>query len=315
MSVLSLLTGKKTISTLYAALVSNQLQWLNLMPTLRRDDFLRSVARLQAAGWLRAVGPDVEITVTGARQQVASAHHHPLPSHYDFRLNVTEFADRLFLAVQVVSEASFDNNTYVPVSSEWSVQRAIKRWYRQYGHDYQAVVTELTDAFAAMAPAQADFLAARLVGHDFAGSAELTSDEWGWQLLDAVGTLIHVLHRQPDHFPLLTALWGGPINPLPALGQKSLELVNQGLDIPTVARRLRRKDSTINEHIQAAAIWGLPVNTHVLLPEALAQQLVSAWAGGAHDYRQLQALVPDASFLQVRLAQVACVRREQGHGD
>ncbi len=315
LSVLGLLTGKKTISTLYAALQTEQLQWLALMPQLRRDDFLTSVAQMRRHGWLELVDKDVRLTAAGTRQRELVSTTHPLPRHYDFRLNPSGLSTRLFLAVQVISEATFANNTYVPVVADWSVQHWVKSWYRHHGRDHQAVVQDLITAFNFLPSDTADFLAARLVGHGYAGSVDLVADEWGWQLLDAMGSLAHVIGDHESAMTALFQLWGGPVNPLPALGQKSLELVNQGMSVAEIAQRLRRKESTVNEHIQAAAIWGMPVNLRVLLPTGMHGALVAAWDAGLRDYRDIQARVPDASFLQVRLVQVECIRKEQAHGD
>jgi hypothetical protein len=59
----------------------------------------------------------------------------------------------------------------------------------------------------------------------------------------------------------------------------------------------------------------MPVNLRVLLPTGMHGALVAAWDAGLRDYRDIQARVPDASFLQVRLVQVECIRKEQAHGD
>ena len=51
-AVFGLLAGKKTISNLYAALTHQQLQWLQLYPSLSKELFLQAVAQLKMHGQL-----------------------------------------------------------------------------------------------------------------------------------------------------------------------------------------------------------------------------------------------------------------------
>ncbi|MFD1392078.1 hypothetical protein ACFQ3L_00545 [Lacticaseibacillus jixianensis] len=297
-AVYMLLNGKKTLSVLFAALQHGQLQWLQLYPTLAREDFQAAVAQLIQAGALRQA--DKGLVLADPAAQARAAVKVPLPVHYQPWMGLAGFEQRFLLAVQAVSEASYHEARYRPAVRDWGVQQAIRRWYRQAARaDFPG---ELTAAFAALPAPAADRLASRLIGHDFVGSAQPLDLAGQLQKLDDLAQLVTLIAAHPE-WPALTSLWGGRVQLLSPSNYRACQLIEQGQTRAQVASQLRLKASTVNEHLLAATIFGWQPPVAALYSPAL----LAAFAGvngQEQDYQKLLAALPGAEFFHVRLFQI-----------
>ena len=127
-AVFGLLTGKQTISILYAALIHQQLQWLHLYPSLSKEAFSAAITTLKVQRMLRETETGLILTEKGQHLKQAAVTQLPFPTHYQPWMNLPVFAPRFFLGVQVLSEASYANRAYQPISVNWATQQVVKQW-------------------------------------------------------------------------------------------------------------------------------------------------------------------------------------------
>ncbi|WP_125703286.1 hypothetical protein [Lacticaseibacillus daqingensis] len=298
-AVYLLLTGKKTLSTLYSALQHNQLQWLQLLPDLGRDEYQAAVARLVAQ---RAVARQASgIVLTDPARQAEARQRVPLPQAFRAEWGASAFDQRLSLAVQVLSEAQFKNRRYQPVTNDWHTQQRVRQWTRHV--NAKAVVAELTAAFAALPTAQADRLARRFVAHGFVGDARADGLAAHLADLDAVSALIAQLVAHPE-WAQLNALWGGPVALFSPSSYQAVALADQGVARAAIAAQLRLKPSTVNEHLLAATIMGWQPPIAQLIPAPVRAALAGQSDPHEQDYQKLLAAVPTSDFFAVRLFQI-----------
>lgn len=308
-SLYLLLNGKKTLSILYAAMQHDQLQWLQLYPTLSRDDYQAAIAKLHAQHALKST-PVGDLLADPAAQR-AAALRVPLPHHYQPALGVHDFWLLFQLAVQVLSEASYHERRYRPVSQDWAQQRRIRQWWGQ--QDAAAAVSALHACFEKLPATVGDDLAQQLVGHDFVGGAEPATLAEALARIDAVAALIEQIAAQGSASPWYQ-LWGGP-RPLGTPSQyDAVRLAQQGLDRPAIAARLRLRPSTVNEHLLIAAIQGADLPLAQLYPQAL-RQAFSQLAQPQADYHDLLDAVAGSDFFQVRLFQILAFQGRWPRGD
>lgn len=305
-SVWSLLRGKTTASVLFAALEYDILQWRKLLPNCTRSDFMTVIDGFIKRGFMTGDASNVALTSAGISAQSAATARNPLPQQYQYASNAPVFGDRLFLGVQVVSEALAGNNRYVPVTSDWQVQRWVRAWYAQVHADLPAVATELTTAFGQLPDATADQLAAQLVGHDYNGQDVQFS---ALQNLAAISALAAIIAPQPDTYPLLTALWGGPRALVSANTLACVAQVERHVALADIARMMRRKLSTVNEYVQVYAILVRPLTPALFLTADQIATLQRAWAQGQRSYKELLAAVPESDFVPVRIFQIWQLRK------
>ncbi|WP_225047292.1 hypothetical protein [Lacticaseibacillus kribbianus] len=299
-AVYFLLTGKKTISILFAALQHHQLQWLQLYPTLRRGDFQAAVARLTQAKTL--VETEDGLVLAQPEAAAAAAAVLPRPAHYRADWDLDGFARRLVLAVQAVSEARFENRRYRPAVDDWATQQAVRRWYQTTATPVDALPGELTAAFAALPEATADRLANRLIGHHFVGGAAAVGLAGELRRQDDLGRLVAAIAAHPE-WAALGGLWGGPRSLISTSNRAACELAEAGVPRAAIQARLRLKESTVNEHLLGAAIlgWQPPAG---LFSKALTAAFDAVADPHEPDYRALLAAVPQADFFHVRLYQI-----------
>ncbi|KRK73388.1 hypothetical protein [Lacticaseibacillus nasuensis] len=292
-SVYNLLVGKKTLSTLYAALLHDQLQWVGLLPDLARSEFDDVIAAATRQGDL--VTHQTGLTATRASTVT-------LPASYQPWMDIDGFAGRFYLAVQSLSEASFSNRQYRPVTPDWATQAWVRQWYRQLAQPQ--AIAELTALFAALPAPAANRLALGLVGHDYVGSGLSLTPAARLADIEAFSALLARLDAEPQRYPSWAQLWGGRHAILSATNAQALALAAQGANRVQIQAALRRKMSTVNEHLLVGAIFGAEFPLDAFYPPAQKRQFDAQALGDPEDYQQLLAAVPGSDFFQVRLFQI-----------
>ncbi|KMO47853.1 hypothetical protein PY97_09465 [Lacticaseibacillus rhamnosus] len=299
-AVFGLLAGKKTISNLYAALTHQQLQWLQLYPSLSKELFLQAVAQLKMHGQLTTTETGLVLTAKGQQFQRQAAKRVPLPTYYQPWMHLAKFAPRFFLAIQVLSEASYHSQAYRPISTDWANQQAVKRWYRQL--NIESAIADLIALFERLPPQLADILAANLIGHDYAGQAQPPTLSAHFSRINALAALVNEIAAIKDEGNPWYKLWGGPQDLVTRPARYSLQQVQAGVGLKAIASKSHRKLSTVKEHLLLAAIMGESLPVEQLIPQPIHQALdqIDQW----QDQQVLLDTVPASDFFQVRLFQI-----------
>lgn len=296
-SLFGLLSGKKTLSILYAALLHDQLQWLGLLPGLARAEFDAVVSHALATGLLQTTTAGA-VRVAPAATVTAAAARVPLPTAYQPQLGVSEFAPRFYLAVQVLSEASFGDNHYRPVTDDWPTQQWVRGWYRQVTP--ATAITALTAQFDQLPEAAADRLAGRLVGHDYVGRGVAATLAEQLQETQALALLVQQFAAMPPT-DSWRRLWGGPRALLSPSNEQALALAQQGATRQAIGRQLRLKPSTVNEHLLTGAIFGATLPLAQLYSVESITALTALTDPQYTNYHALLTAFPNLDFFQMRL--------------
>ncbi|MFD1428851.1 helix-turn-helix domain-containing protein [Lacticaseibacillus mingshuiensis] len=294
-----LLTGKRTVSVLYAGLRAHILQWLLLYPTLARADYQAAIAQLIRAGAL--VKTDSGLIVTDKNAQVRAAQVIQLPAAYRPWMGMTAFDQRLTLAVQAVSENGAGVRHYRPAVSDWGVQQQVRRWYQ--GTQPRVFADELQGLFEALPQDAGDVLAAGFIGHAFVGSAQA---DLATQMrrTQALAQLVTRLDEDPQRWPQTAALWGGRQPIFPRTQTQIVDLLDQGFSREAIGQRLGVRPSTVNEHLLTAAIMGQALPLEGLYPAAIKHAFDQVPDPTETNYQTLLSQVPASDFFQVRLFQI-----------
>lgn len=295
-----ILTGRKTASIMFAGLEHSQLQYFGLLPDLTKPEYLAAVRRLQQDRLLNQAEQKVWRSAAGRARCADMAALQNALKAYAPSFGVTQFDPRFFLAVQVVSEASYQQRRYAPISADWQVQQYVRRWYRTVFSALNGAISELHALFSQLDPQVADYLAALMVGHDYVGSG-VSQDSYLYREL-ALSALLRVLEERPAS--AWTQLWGGRVDLIPAAAAQTCAEFVQGATVAQLVKKKNRRLSTITEHLQIAAILGTPLPLDRFLSAEQQATLEAAWAQGQRSYQDLLAALPGAEFLQVRMFQI-----------
>ncbi|WP_390404517.1 helix-turn-helix domain-containing protein [Lacticaseibacillus jixiensis] len=301
-SVYMLLTGKKTQSVLFAALQHDQLKWLQLYPTLSRSDYQAAIKRLEQAQVLKRDGNNLSLRNLDAQQ--AAAKRLALPAHYAPWMDLAPFWLKLQLAIQSLSEYTYHNRFYRPVTPDWPSQQAVRQWW--VAIKPAAAIQELTALFAALPQAQSDLLSQQLIGHDYVGAGGDDSLAGHMQRLDALAQLVVALDA--NRLGSWARLWGGR-KPLGTQSQyQALALAQAGMPRPQIAQRLRLKPSTVNEHLLGAALFGAKLPLDTLYSPAMMAAFGALPKQRFNDFHELLAQVPGSDFFLVRLYEILVIQ-------
>lgn len=313
----NILHNKRTVTTLFWGMRYQILPWLGSMRQLERADFDAQLSQLVAAGLANISQNQVLLSSAGYQAQLQFWQHHQRPQFLKFYLlgDIDKMEKRVLLAGQVLSEYSFQNKKYAPLSFDGDELRAVKLWFHQQNKSNLVFQfkQELTTFLSTLGEQQANFLVMQLVGHEVAGwSTEQAAEQLELPVIDATMvrrdlwaglTGFFVDKTGPMHdliAPLIQA------TPLSHSTQITYELFNRGYSIEQICRARHLKLSTIREHLLEVAIFlprKFPFQT--FLSDPVMQQLEQHYQGNVDQWQFNATDKSDGqSFFYFRLFQI-----------
>ena len=307
LSLYGVLSGRQTASTVFSGMEQGNLRLYGVTPRLSRGDFENEVAALVRAGLIAQQKAGLCLTDAGAATRSADTAFAAALKTFRPDYGVQAFLPQFYLAVQTLSELSYGNHRYRPAIADLHVQARVRWWYGQLGQTAPAAVAELTTLFTALSQQTADTLAGQLLAHGYSGNPEASTNELAIEL---AGCAL-LAQMSPTQSPHWYQLWGGRQPLLSQPMQQTVSEFNAGASIEQIAQRRRLRVSTVNEHLQVAAIFGVPLTFSRFYPAAAKPQLLATWKAGQHSYRELLDVLPDLEFMQVRMFQIEQLRGMQ----
>ncbi|BAP85685.1 hypothetical protein LOOC260_111460 [Paucilactobacillus hokkaidonensis JCM 18461] len=320
----NILHNKRTVTTLFWGMRYHILPWLGSNKQLTRINFDAAIDKLVGAGLANVSQNQVLLTNTGKQAQLDFERSHYQPQFLQFYLlgDLTKIERRVLLAGQVLSEYSYHNKKYAPLSFDEGELLAVKRWFQQ--QDKQVVATEFKhelQSFLETLPVQqANFWTMQLVGHQTAGwSAEQAAEQLALSAMDADmmrrdlwAALTGFINERPGMLhelirPLITT------SPLSHSTQVTYDLYKQHRSISQISQYRHLKESTIREHLLEVAIF-MPAqfSFETVLPAETMQQFSQQYVGDI-DHWQFKVADKDdgQAFFYFRLFQI--MRSYQSH--
>jgi len=313
--------GRRTVSTLFAGLAAQQLDWLDSWHGVALPKFEAAAKQLVQAGDLAVPTPGcLQLTQAGVthQAQLRQQRYQPIAWQQFQQVDVRRFNVLSQLALQVVSELSHQANRYYPVTTDQGVQATVKLWLRHWYTPQlvDQVVTELTAFLTTLPKPLADVFANSLTGFDFPGQTDQQlatlfdrspveilvmrkdlSCRWvAWLRTHSTGPLAALLQ------PLVKA------NPVSQSAWQTYQDFLAGTELSQIATRRQLKMSTVREHLLEVAILTPSFSFDRLLSPAKQQQLAQTYVDMSSvaqwRFDQVQAVVPDFDFFDFRLYQI-----------
>lgn len=306
LSLFGVLNGRQTASTVFSGLEQGNLRLYGVAPRLSRRDFEQNVALLLRSGDVRQTEAGLKLTPQGVITRAADLPLSAALSKYRPDYGAQAFLPQLYLAVQTLSEMSYGNHRYRPAVADLHVQARVRWWYGQLGQETATTIRELRQLFTALDQRTADILAGQFLGHDYSGNPDASASELT-MMLACCALLAEVSRAQSPHW---YQLWGGRQNMLTQPMQTSVSEFNAGASVEQVAQYRHLRLSTVNEHLQVAAIFGAPLMFARFYPAPVKTELLANWQAGRRTYRELLDALPDLEFMQVRMFQIEQLRGE-----
>ncbi|MBD5090464.1 helix-turn-helix domain-containing protein [Limosilactobacillus agrestis] len=311
------LRSRRTVATLFWARQYGILEWLGADRTMNRQEYDQLINQLVADKLLTVDDQSqASLTEEGAKVLKNEEVSSYIPSFYDWYwlANTQRVMQRLFLAIQVVSEFAHHQRKYVPLAIPYSEMVAVKQWFRQNYHHHliKSLYTDLHrfgTALASEDPRMTTDLFNVLIGYQ----------QSGWTINQAAQNLKikndDIQYLRHDEMLAVSAYarnFRGPLqqlllplineSPLNRSAQVTFDLYTQGVSIGLIAQERRLKENTIKEHLLEAAIL-IPdkLDWDTLLPESKRDKLSQCYKGEPTTWQFDEQI---ASFYEYRLYQI-----------
>lgn len=313
------LQGKRTITNLFWAQNYGILPYLGADRHLSRQTYDQWLMVQAQAGNLILADQTAQLTEKGLAAQATwqANHYQPQFGQWTWIANWQRLADRVLLAVQLVSEFAYHNHRYSPLSLPWHEKLAVRNWFLHHdGQIVSQVKTELAAVLTQLAKVDerlSNLFAYRLIGHESVGWSTMeASRQLGiqvsdlfWMERDAWLFFAHSLAQSTGALtelvlPLLAT------TPLSSSAQQTLTAFLGGHSIEEISHARRLRVGTIREHLLQAVIL-LPGQLPLarLLPSQVEAKLQQQYQGPVAEWRFTpQSTDPGQEFFYFRLFQV-----------
>lgn len=315
----NLLNGKRTVSTLFWAMRYGILQYSAILKTYDLNSINGAIKKLIVDGLAEQVDEfQYQLTTKGQikKDSVKESFYILQNTSYQYDYDVNEFKARILLAIQSVSEYSYQNKNYYPVKTDMKSSMIVKRWFIQNKVEIVSRLEDyLTKYLSQVDEKKANIIAQQMIGHDVYGMTNgQLADSMGVSNVEAFfmeydGWVDFINYIINDDDQLLLPL----INDVRTLKmnhhaiQTYKQFVN-GNTLDQIANNLSVKLSTVREHLLEMAIW-LPeskfpyakivsAEDERTLRQAFDNQPIDDW-----QYRQISEST-DINFFEFRIYQI-----------
>ncbi|WP_171823254.1 helix-turn-helix domain-containing protein [Apilactobacillus kunkeei] len=315
----NLLNGKRTVSTLFWAMRYGILQYSAILKTYDLNSINGAIKKLIVDGLAEQVDEfQYQLTTKGQikKDSVKESFYILQNTSYQYDYDVNEFKARILLAIQSVSEYSYQNKNYYPVKTDMKSAMIVKRWFI---HNKVEIVSRLEDYLtkylSQVDEKKANIIAQQMIGHDVYGMTNgQLADSMGVSNVEAFfmeydGWVNFINYIINDDDLLLLPL----INDVRTLkmNHHAIQTYNQfvsGNTLDQIANNLSVKLSTVREHLLEMAIW-LPeskfpyakivsAEDEKTLRQAFDNQPIDDW-----QFRQISEST-DINFFEFRIYQI-----------
>ncbi len=221
------------------------------------------------------------------------------------------------LCVQVASELSFGNRSYVPITTDYHLLQIFKAWYLAYGKAGAAEVRIDLERFLKKEDEiDAAVFMSKFAGHEMPGrTKEQIADDYDLEVSDVVITerdlMIRFVEFVINEGGGLAELFKRELNEglVSSSALKTYGMICQGKGTEEVARFRGLKNSTVIEHLLDCAIVldEFPFERFVSLAEKSRIEEVYAGQKTVYwDFRKLEGM--GISFYEYRLVQIERIK-------
>ncbi|GLB46893.1 hypothetical protein WR164_08720 [Philodulcilactobacillus myokoensis] len=313
----NILTGRKTVSTLFWGMRYGILDQLGMFKSLDLNEDHDSLKQLLGLNLLKPTFKNQYLlTQTGLLEQnkIRANYYAPKSLNANFQYNVKRFRARFLLIVQIISEFSFHNVKYYPLQIDFKDAMMVKRWFHTYKH-HQLIpkIKHLIESLLNQLPTQVAWqMASTFVGHDEAGQTYLQQSlalkksvfEIKMMNFDLFCAMIHLIIKDND--PMMMGILNGLKRNLASDSAIKTFQLSEQESLDMVEKKRHIKMSTVQEHILEVAIC-TPKHKfpfHHFLNHQMMNRLASTYSGAIDDwdYRSLNGHSID--FFYFRLYQI-----------
>lgn len=257
------LIGRKTVSNLFWSLRYGLLSWRHVFPGLSKQKFYESVSSLKSNFIMFAneevLSKDNNLKLKQTIDQLFPEKNRQICQY----CNINELIELLLLIIQALSEKSYGESSYLPLSASNYNRQLVHYWYQKNDTAFliNSVKNTLFDWLNSISELDATVFTSKLVGYNHPGYVNnVIADQLNIpiQYIDLIqlnnwcGLIKYICTNGGILATLINILMKKDI--LSSSTKKSLILLKKGYSINTILQLQKIKLSTFNEHILESAI-------------------------------------------------------------
>ncbi|WP_295746480.1 helix-turn-helix domain-containing protein [uncultured Limosilactobacillus sp.] len=317
------LKGRQTVATLFWAQQYRIQGWFGYRRKLVRTKFDDQLTAWAKTGIVVLDQQAQTVVLTPAGQQLAAEyrrnHYLPQCGHLSWLVNTNRLAQRLLLAIQVVSEFAHQSHRYLPLDVSTAEMAAVKQWFYACRDRLVPTVGEecyqLAESLAKTDSRWPQLFVSQLVGWQTSGMYDQQLQRSLQVSADSLSLMKHdvwlaIANQLNVHDKWLLAMLVKPLlrrSPLSASAEQTLTAYLGGMDVQQISDRRHLKATTIREHLLAAAIQ-LPgvLDARQLIGKQRWQEFTRRYTGPVDQWHWASAATEDPaeSFFAFRLYQI-----------
>ena len=318
--IFNILHGILTVSNLFWGLNYDVLYLSGMGKQIKKDEYQHHLNLAIQKGWLFSDEAGISLTKAGQKVQNHELEgFHDLKNDYELNMAIESF----ILAVQVLSEFSFQNHKYLPSVSDVRVEWIVKQWFKaqkQQISSPKALSKKAFDDLIKVAEQldgpDMNILFNFLANHHDTGLtleqiASLTDESTFLVSLKLKFILLSFFnHLDEDNmFYSLINYFKKP-SIISNSAFESYQLIKAGKSMEEVANMRRIKLNTVKEHLLMNAIIDsdFPFNEFLQVTYQ-PDTLPSSW-----QYSDFQSHFPQSDFFAFRLSQIKTIKDLRIHG-
>lgn len=320
-SIYHLLKGKKSAQTIQDAHLFSLTALFMAREDVSREILEEAIQRLIGRAFINEVSEKRFLLTDKGRECLASEMARtPLPldlQGWKYHSQARYLWERLSLLVQVCSHIARKETRYVPIQKKRRTQLWIKSFLGSMAPGQRAALPgvlfkELSSILGENGQINPNILVLRLTGFQSAGltapqaAMELRMDEFRFHLefLAILHSICKETAGQNRDYPLLSRLMAEEDagETLTLTSRQTLKLLEEGLQIDSIAEARRLKRSTIEDHIVEIAlnVAGFSIEPYVT-PEEQDRIISLARNTSTRQLRELKDLSGGLSYFKIRL--------------
>lgn len=271
-AIYHLLKGKRSSQTIQDGIMFQVSNFFGLFPTLSRQTFMNSIEYLEKTTFIVQIEQNQYLlTEVGEKELSEQLKKTPIPSSLNgwaYSEETALFWNRFALLVQTISNLSYDNKNFIPLSQQFNVLQYVKTYIFSLPYTKKQLVKGLYDEINNLLKdvhvKDAQIFMYRLTGYKRIGVtneqiANKMVEDSTYVYIRFMATLHDVLRtirEKPEQFPITAGVMNDKIkkHPLTASTQSTYTYWQKGFSLDEIAHIRSLKHSTIEDHFVEIAL-------------------------------------------------------------
>ena len=266
-----LITGKKSIQSVYDARIFQLEKYYGVHVSLTRDHFIDIIRSMLEQGLIKKLEQEEGYHVTRfGKERLVLFQETPLFSNLNglsFSGKDKIFRERLYLLVQTYSNILVNNYAFIPIVDNQEVTKWVKDFYRYHNQTniVEQLYQELYQLFTHIKQEEADFFVDRLSGYQYYGlSMDQLAKKYNQSTDDALlfltgitHLLITLINQNRENYSILSQIIRDFDQQkfITNTANQTYQLLKQQLSIEQIAEIRNLKLNTIYDHIVEIVLY------------------------------------------------------------